>query len=254
MLRISTFFAMLLLARQSTSFAPTMVGPSDRHVTARSASASEDRDCSPLQSRKTMLISSASSLLSIGASLLVNPSAASAVETITACPKPAGGSGGGSPAKNCISTASVKQLDLYMPPWTFPDNISIAEAMARLKGAISEDLKLSIEEQTETFLRVKAIRGFSTDEIKFLFNAEDRVITFNSQQIDGLGDFGSQGDFGAQRKRLEEVKQRSKIFKGMGEEFATSDTAPREGKWGQLKAFYGVNYGTGYEDIVLGED
>lgn len=64
---------------------------------------------------------------------------------------------------NCVSTASIKQLDLYMPPWTFPDNMSAAEVMARLKGAATNDIHISIVNEQDNYLKLSAIRKFSTD-------------------------------------------------------------------------------------------
>ena len=62
--------------------------------------------------------------------------------SIVPCPKKATS---GTPA-NCVSTASVKQLDLYAAPWTWPDGLSVDEVAARLKGSIATD---SSEEQLE---------------------------------------------------------------------------------------------------------
>lgn len=162
--------------------------------------------------------------------------------TVNACNKAA------SPP-NCVSTASVRQIDLYAAPWTFPDNVSSAQVLAKLKGAISVDSALKIVEQTETSLRVRASRNFSEDEINIVVNADDRVITFQSQQIDGP----DVSDFGANRKRLEELRKRAGL-QLMGSELATADTGAREGISGQLKAFWGLQSGGGYESVLLDDD
>lgn len=150
---------------------------------------------------------------------------------------------------NCVSTSSVRQVDLYMPPWTIPDGMSKEEVMARLKGAIRSDPTLSITEETPKYLKVKATRNFSTDELEFLINDVDSVVTFRSQQTDGP----SVSDLGANRKRLADIKKKL-AFLAMGEEYETADNAPREGALGQLKAFYGFRSGGGFEDIVLDQD
>lgn len=124
--------------------------------------------------------------------------------------------------------------------------MSPSEAMARLKGAVSVDKTLSISKETDTSLKVVASRNFNTDEIEFVVNSVDGVIIFRSRQVDGP----SVSDFGANRKRLEELRKAAK-FGVMGEEFETADVAPREGALGQLKSFYGLRSGQGYEDIVL---
>ena len=40
----------------------------------------------------------------------------------------------------------------------------------------------------------------------------------------------------------------------MGGGLNSADTAPREGVVGQLKAFYGIRSGTGFEDTLLDLD
>ena len=148
---------------------------------------------------------------------------------------------------NCVSTASIKKVDLYAPPFSIPEGMSSGEAMARLKGAISVDKSLSIQKETNNYLKVTATRKFNTDEIEFLINPSDNVITFRSRQVDGPS---SVPDFGANRKRLDELRRAAK-FGVMGEEFDTADVAPREGALGQLKAFYGLgSSGEGFEDVI----
>lgn len=147
---------------------------------------------------------------------------------------------------NCVSTASVKNVAMYAPPWTYRGD----QILARLKGSIAEDPTLTLTESTDHSLLVTATRQFGTDEMEFFINDADRVITFRSRQVEGP----DLSDFGAQRKRLDEIRRRVPGLEEMGAEFASADTAPREGAWGQLKAFYGIQRGTGYEDIILEED
>jgi len=236
------FLALLIFRVHALTHHDTV--PSDRHILKQTVTRNPVRCPAQVLSRKDVWQSFAGSIFSFGATALINPRTAAA-DIISPCPKPVSGT----PA-NCISTASVRQLDLYMPPWVYPDEVSTAEVMARLKGAISVDTKNVIQGQSETYLRVQSTRNFAVDELVFVLQPEDHVIKFTSRQIEGP----EINDFGAQRKRLEDIKKRLPIVRGMGEDFATADTAPREGALGQLKAFYGLKSGTGFEDIILEDD
>ena len=137
-----------------------------------------------------------------------------------------------------------------MPPWTFPESMSSDEAMARLKGVISSDPKLEIIVQSDRYLKVKGTRNLGTDEIEFLINPDDKVVTYISKRVDDP----DAGDFGANRKRLEELRKKSGVFGVMGQEYSSADAAPRENAFGQLKAFYGLRSGRGYEDLLLDDE
>lgn len=179
------------------------------------------------------------SLLSINAA-----GAAEETPSSLACSTPVGDA----PA-NCVSTASVRKVDLYMSPWNYPDGMPVDEVMARLKGAISTDVHLELVEQKENYLKARATRNFAMDELEFVINPAERVITFRSQQVDGP----DVNDFGGNRKRLDDLKRRAKVFDAMSDEFGSADSAPREGPLAQLKAFYGLQSGAGYEDLMLDE-
>lgn len=184
------------------------------------------------------------SLLTLG-TLLVNPppSLASEQPEITACKVALGGK-----PTNCISTASVKQVDCYAPPWTF--EVSAEEAMARLKGLIASDPSLElVEESLPNYLRVTSNRGplDVTDQVEFLVNEQDKVVTFKSFE---LGE-PSVSDFGANRKRLEQLRKRSNgVFGVMGDGLTADSYGDRgTGPLQQLKAFYGLQSGAGYEEV-----
>lgn len=143
---------------------------------------------------------------------------------------------------NCVSTASGRQLNLYAPPWTF--EASPEEAMARIKGVIVADPNLELLEEDGPFIRVKAARNFYTDTLEFLVNSQDKVVIFRAEQ-DGEP---SVSDFGAIRKELDSIRQRAKL--GVMGEGITADTAPSgNGPLGQLKAFYGLQSGQGFEEV-----
>jgi uncharacterized protein (DUF1499 family) len=154
----------------------------------------------------------------------------------------------------CVSTANVKNLDLYLPPWTFDDSrYSQAEVMSRLKGAIVSDSSCQIMKQDGSkYLKVEAKRNdiFDTiDELEFVVNDTDQVVFFRSRATNN-----ENTDFGINKKRLEDIRKRAGIFGVMGEYMNTADsvsTAERgNGPLGQLKAFYGLQSGGGFEDVL----
>lgn len=136
-----------------------------------------------------------------------------------------------------------------MTPWTYDSGMSTAEVLARLKGLIESDSSLTLLSEGELWVSATATRnlGACTDQIDFVIRPDDRVITFQSKQIEGP----STSDFGANRNRLEELRKKVGVFGRMGEALETADTSAREGVGGQLKAFWGFTSGTGYEDVML---
>ncbi len=151
----------------------------------------------------------------------------------------------------CVSTANVKNLDLYLPPWTF--DRSSDEVMSRLKGSIVADSSCQIlQQEGNQYLKVEAKRNdlFSTvDELEFVINGKDQVVFFRSRSSN------DNPDFGINKKRLEEIRKRAGIFGVMGEFMNSADSASvgqrGNGPLGQLKAFYGLQSGGGFEDVVL---
>jgi Protein of unknown function (DUF1499) len=153
---------------------------------------------------------------------------------------------------NCVSSASVKAVSLYIPPWTYPPEMSDGEVLARLKGIVSTDAQV---QSIDVNLSGKSVRAtirrnsLATDEISFHVNSVDHIITLCSLQIDGVL---SVNDFGAQRQRINDYRQKaSGVFQTMGAAEAEAGFSQQEGALGQLKAFYGYRSGTGFEDILL---
>lgn len=190
--------------------------------------------------------------VALAGSVFLTPTAALAADvapqspSIAACIKNPNGA-----ATNCISTKNVKQLDLYSPPWTF-DNSSAEEVVARIKGVVSSDpyleLKESNSDSNNNFLVIKGTRSLATDTIELLVNPTDKVVTFRAQQ-DGDQPPGV-SDFGAIRKEVESIRQKAKIVDIMGQGMMSADAMPSQnGPLGQLKAFYGLQSGQGFEDI-----
>jgi uncharacterized protein (DUF1499 family) len=243
---MTTFLGAILLLSLSwnvKSFTATVKTDPRRNMQIFSVQDESDRfvnnPSSKLMSRKDML--------SVGAAIvtgsLLQSAAVADDSTVTLkCRKPEGGA----PA-NCISTASFKQVDLYLPPWTYPAGMPVNEVMARLKGAVSTDMKLEVVEEKENYLKVKAIRNLAIDELEFVINPVERVITFRSQQTEGPGN----PDFGGNKKRLNELKRRTQVFRSMGDAFNSADSEQAEGLLGELKAFYGLGTGKGFEETLL---
>ncbi len=154
----------------------------------------------------------------------------------------------------CVSTSNVRQLDLYSAPWTFAS--SADEAMARLKGAVEGEPLNSIvasEDSTSRHLLVDSKRsklGSTAYRMEFVINEADGVITYRSSAPEDI----TGPDFGLQRKRLSEIRERAATFGVMGESLNSADTKSTGekgyGVLGQLKSFYGLQSGGGFEDIL----
>ena len=156
-----------------------------------------------------------------------------------------------------------------MLPWSWPESISSDEVISRLKGVVAADQTLSLIDASTTttttnnnnnnnnnqnyYVRIRAARNVCTDEIEFLVNPTDRVMTFRSQQVEGPDQVS---DFGANRRRLDEIRQRLKVVTVLGSSDNDDDHRgeSREGLTGQLKAFWGFQSGGGFESILLDED
>lgn len=153
----------------------------------------------------------------------------------------------------CISTSNIRQLDLYAPPWTFTS--SADEAMARLKGAIESEPLNSVvpsDDNTSRHLLVDSKRsklGPTAYRMEFIINEADGVITFRSSAPEDI----SGPDFGLQRQRLSEIRARA-TFGVMGEALNSADTKSTDEKGygivGQLKSFYGLQSGSGFEEVL----
>ena len=149
--------------------------------------------------------------------------------------------GGGIPS-NCISTSSVKQVDCYIAPWTF-DCTSI-EAQARLKGVFAADpLTYTDIYEEKGYIRVKAGRGLVTDELEFVFDEEEKLVKIRSAE---LSEAPSVSDFGANRRRMDGIRKVAKVFDVMGGSYDAIENRGT-GPLGQLKAFYGLQSGAGFE-------
>ena len=147
---------------------------------------------------------------------------------------------------NCVSTANVRQVDLYAAPWTFQGTGD--EAVARIKGVIATDPTLKLVAEDSRYLRVKAERTTVLDTLEFIINDKDQVVFFRSAED---SDAPSLSDFGANKARLEAIRKKAGIFGVMGEGL-TADSYEGDrgnGPLSQLKAFYGLQSGKGFEEV-----
>jgi len=222
-----------------------------------------------LQSRRQTFIQSAAALalaLLVGPATPTSASAADGDDTSTssfptsmaACRKPETPKNGASQTgvTNCVSTSSIKQLDLYAAPWTFLD-ASPEEAAARIKGVVASDpnLELLASGTTTTgsyYLKVASSRGggLIKDTLEFIVNAKDKVVTFRGEQEYDADNPPALSDFGAIRKTLDSIRVRGQVFGVMGQSLDSADSyGSNNGPGGQLKAFFGLQSGKGFEDV-----
>lgn len=156
----------------------------------------------------------------------------------------------------CVSTANVKNLDLYLPPWTYDSSqYGSTEVLARIKGALMTDptcliLPADNDEEAKYYLKAQIKRSdlfWTIDELEFVVN--DGYVFFKS-----LATTSDVNDFGVNKKRLEDVRKKAGIFGVMGESLNSADSVSNAergyGPLGQLKAFYGLQSGGGFEDVL----
>lgn len=159
---------------------------------------------------------------------------------------------------DCVSTANIRDAKgSYFPPWTF--EVSPDEAYARIKGVLKSDPGFEITEVDDEarYIRAFAKRlGVDDDEVEFLVKGDDKVVLFRSTAKKN----GSVSDFGANRKRIDDIRKRGGVFELMGGGM-TADSVDGGGAasrgnspWGQLKAFYGMQKGEGFESVFEEEE
>ncbi len=160
-------------------------------------------------------------------------------------------------SKNCVSTLNIKQLESYSPPWTF--EVSPDEAFARIKGVLASDESFSVKDVDDEarYVRATVKRVFQDqDEIEFLVKGDDKVVVFKSSEIED----GSLSDFGANRKRIDSIRRKGAVFDLMGggltaDSYEGGGAAMRgNGALGQLKAFYGLQSGQGFQSVFEDDD
>lgn len=161
-------------------------------------------------------------------------------------------------ADDCVATSNVKDAKgLYSPPWTF--EVSPDEAFARIKGVLKSDDSFVITEvdDEDRYIRAYAKRiTVDQDEVEFLVKADDKVVLYKSSARKN----GSVSDFGANRKRIDDIRKRGAVFDLMGggmtaDSYDGGGAASKgNGPLGQLKAFYGLQRGDGFESVFEEND
>ncbi len=143
------------------------------------------------------------------------------------------------------------------PPWTF--ETSPDEAFARIKGVLASDDAYVVTEVDDSARYVRAYARRITadaDEVEFLVRADDGVVLFRSTARRN----GSVSDFGANRKRIDDIRRRGAVFGLMGDGLTADsyngggEVNRNNGPLGQLKAFYGLQSGQGFEKLFEEED
>ena len=234
--------ALALLSGEGYAFNASPLATNVRHSTSLHATTDGRRN----------FLAQASAL--VGVATIASPAFAEEHE-ITACVKPggakAGGGGGTEKSINCVSTKNIKQVDLYSPPWTF--EVSAEEAFARLKGAIGADRSMEIKEidADDKYIKFEVSRGLSRDVCELLIKDSDKVVTF---KVDEEATGGSFSDLGGQRKMLENIRKSSGVFEVMGggmtaDSYGDVSQGRGGGVTGQLKAFWGLQSGSGFESV-----
>ena len=107
------------------------------------------------------------------------------------------------------------------------------------------------------YIKANVQRTFAVqDEVEFLVKGDDKVVVFRSSEKEE----GSIGDFGVNRKRIDSIRKRGAVFDLMGGGM-TADSYDGGGAvskgnsaLGQLKAFYGLQSGEGFESVFEDED
>jgi len=166
---------------------------------------------------------------------------------IEGCPKPTPGK-----PNNCVATSNIKQLENYSPPWIFEG--SSDEAFARLKGLVKSEPTFKIIEMDDEgkYMKIDVQRLNTQDEIEFIVRGDDKIVLFKSFEKDGGTGLS---DFGTNKKRVDGLRLKSGGFFNLQGEGLTADSfdggsfGKRYGVTSQLKAFYGLQSGKGFEEV-----
>lgn len=154
---------------------------------------------------------------------------------------------------------NVKNIDSYSPPWTF--EVSPDEAFARIKGVLTSDesYRLTEVDADARYIKANVARSFpdkGMDEVEFLVKGDDKVVVFRISEKEA----GLSTDFAANRRRIDSIRKKGAVFDLMGAGL-TADSLDGGGAvsrgnnpFGQLKAFYGLQSGQGYESVFEDED
>jgi uncharacterized protein (DUF1499 family) len=127
------------------------------------------------------------------------------------------------PSSNCISSSAFQSLEHYGKPWAFPESNSADEEYELIINALkSTEFRLKIADQNaeKHYVRAEArsaIPVTGTDDIEFLVNPIDKIITYrtNSREVAMAGPQVI-GDGGSNKNRLDIIRRKLGVFE-MGE-------------------------------------
>ena len=87
--------------------------------------------------------------------------------------------------------------------------------------------------------------------MEFVIKPADSVVLFTTAEVIKKDSSASDvvSDLGANRSRMEALRKKSGIFTPMGANLGSADNGKRIGVLGQLKSFYGIQSGEGFEDV-----
>jgi len=233
------------LAGEARAFSAPPLAPNVGHGTSLHAQP---------DSRRNFFSHASALVIGTAAATIASPAFAEE-HTITACVKPgggmAGGGGGTEKSINCVSTKNVKQVDMYSPPWTF--EVSPDEAFARLKGTLGSERSMEIKEidADDKYIKFEVSRGLSKNIGELLIRSDDKVVTFKVEEEASGGSFA---ELGGNRGVLETIRKSAGVFEVMGggmtaDSYGDVSMGRGGGVKGQLKAFWGLQSGAGYEEV-----
>jgi len=144
----------------------------------------------------------------------------------------------------------------YSGPWTFTSTPEKAfSTLLDILKSESNSITITKLDKEGMYIQATANRNLGiSDNLEFYVKKEDNVIIYKSIQI-GLDKDGKEvNDLGANKKRLERLRKMSNGAFGVMGDMGSSDymdaaAGGSNGPLGQLKAFYGLQSGGGFEDV-----
>ena len=114
---------------------------------------------------------------------------------------------------NCISSSSIQSIDKYGRPWAFSSDKSGEEEFGDIKKVLQSEeyMKIADVDNDKLYIRAtakSAVPPSGTDDIEFLVNDLDHIITYrsNSREIVMAGT-NNVPDGGSNRNRLAMVQR-----------------------------------------------
>lgn len=118
------------------------------------------------------------------------------------------------PKSNCLSTSSVKSFDKFSAPWLYNGDVeSMYDSL--FKVIQSNSFYKIVEAIPSSYIHVEAKSAVpigGTDDIEFLFNDKDKIISYrsNSREVVAAGP-EILGDGGSHKNRLESIKRKLNV-------------------------------------------